>query len=142
MIRQFLDDHAQLAGWLIAASVVMLVVSAVTVPWVLVRLPADYFVSRRPLPPELARRHPVIRWALRVLKNLAGLVLLFAGLLMTVTPGQGLLGILLGLSLMEFPGKRRLERWLILRPPVHKAINWLRRKGGAPPLVLPAEPAG
>jgi hypothetical protein len=36
-------------------------------------------------------------------------MLLLAGIIMLVTPGQGIISIVLGLFLMEFPGKRKLE---------------------------------
>ena len=50
-----------------------------------------------------------------------------------MTPGQGLLTLLVGLLLMNFPGKYRLERWLVGRRGVLTALNWLRRRGGHPP---------
>ena len=37
---------------------------------------------------------------------------------------------------MDFPGKRRLERWLVSRPTVLNTINRLRQRYGKPPLVL------
>jgi hypothetical protein len=51
-----------------------------------------------------------------------------------VLPGQGILTILIGVSLMEFPGKYRLERGIIHFGPVLKGINTLRRRYGRPPL--------
>jgi hypothetical protein len=53
-------------------------------------------------------------------------------------PGPGLLVILIGITVMDFPGKRRLERWVVGRPGVLGAINRLRRRYGRPPLVLGA----
>jgi hypothetical protein len=52
---------------------------------------------------------------------------------MLVTPGQGVISILLGLFLMEFPGKRTLELKFINHTPTYKTLNWLRRKAGKPP---------
>ena len=74
----------------------------------------------------------------RVLRNALGLVLVILGLLLSLpgVPGQGVLTMLIGLMLMDFPGKRRLELKLVARPGVLEAMNrmraWLRR----PPLVL------
>jgi hypothetical protein len=70
----------------------------------------------------------------RVLKNLLGLVLVLAGIAMMLLPGQGLLTVFVGLLLLEFPGKHRLERRLIGWGPIYRAINRLRRRAGRPPL--------
>jgi len=71
-----------------------------------------------------------------VLKNLVGLTLLLSGFAMLMLPGQGLLGILLGLILMDYPGKFQLERKIVSRPKLLHFINWLRRKQNKPPLLF------
>jgi hypothetical protein len=38
---------------------------------------------------------------------------------------------------VNFPGKYRLERWLVLRPGVLRALNWLRRRNHQPPFERP-----
>ncbi|MEZ6165366.1 MAG: PGPGW domain-containing protein [Phycisphaerales bacterium] len=106
-------------------------------PWVLVRLPSDYFVRDKRVPLDLPQRHPMIRVTVHVLKNLLGAVLLVGGIAMLVLPGQGLLTMLLGLSLINFPGKFWLERKLIQRRAVNRSVNWIRRKGGREPMVVP-----
>jgi hypothetical protein len=53
---------------------------------------------------------------------------------MLLTPGQGLLTLLTGLLLMDFPGKYAMERWLIGHPLMLRAINRLRARYGYPPL--------
>ena len=83
-----------------------------------------------------ADRHPVIRWLLLTLKNLAGVVFVLLGIAMLVLPGQGLLTILIGIIFLNFPGKYRFERWLIQRGPVHRTVDWLRRRAGRKPLVF------
>jgi hypothetical protein len=63
------------------------------------------------------------------------------GLLLSLPgiPGQGLLTVLIGLMLVDFPGKLRLERWLIGLPRVLQTVNRLRQRYGRPPLILEAE---
>jgi hypothetical protein len=56
---------------------------------------------------------------------------------MLFTPGQGIVTILIGLVLVDLPGKRALERWMVGRPRVLAAINRLRAKYGHPPLEDP-----
>ena len=74
---------------------------------------------------------------MRVLRNLLGGVLLVAGIVMLVTPGQGVLGILSGLMLLEFPGKRTVERRVAQRPRVLRLINQIRQRAGRPPMQTP-----
>jgi hypothetical protein len=65
------------------------------------------------------------------------LVLVVLGVAMLVLPGQGILAILLGVMLGDFPGKLRLQQWILARPNVMKTLNWLRRKFKKPPLEKP-----
>lgn len=129
-------------GWLAVlgvASLVMLVASLVALPLLVARMPEDYFgedTGEWVAP----RRWTVQRIALRVLKNVLGAVLLLAGIAMLVLPGQGLLAILVALSLLDFPGKRALELWILRRRPVRRAVAWLRERAGRPPLIYPDEP--
>ncbi len=91
-------------------------------------LPGDYFTqARRP-------ERPFIR---SVVLNLVGGVLLVAGVVMLFIPGQGLLTILLGLILMDFPGKYALERRIVARHGLLDTINRLRARSGVPPLQSP-----
>jgi hypothetical protein len=117
------------------ASLLFFVLSVVGVPWYLARLPADYFSrrERRELGLPRIRRRPV-RWLWFVARNALGFTLIAAGILMLVLPGQGLLTIVAGLFLADFPGKHRLERALIAIGPVYRGINALRHRAGRPPL--------
>jgi len=125
---------AELGLWLVVVSVVSLIAALVLVPLLVTRIPVDYFSRRREHRPLVATRHPIRRLMLMAAKNLLGAGLVLAGLLMLLTPGQGLLTLLAGLMLMEFPGKYAIERWLIGRPPILRVINRLRARRGYPPL--------
>jgi len=83
------------------------------------------------------RRHPVIEMAIVVLKNILGSILLLTGFIMLFTPGPGLICMLVGLMIMNYPGKYRLERWLIHRPLILQAVNAMRKKRSQPPLLSP-----
>ena len=75
----------------------------------------------------------------RVELELAALGAAVCGALMLVLPGQGLLTLLAGLMLVEFPAKRRLELWILRRAPVLRVVQWMRSRAGKPPLDLPPE---
>jgi len=124
--------------WLVIVSVTTFVLTLVIVPLILIRLPSDYFVRNERVPVVLHSRHPVLRVVLLAGKNMFGGVLLLGGIAMLVLPGQGLLTMLLGLSLIDFPGKFALERKLVRRRAVHRSINWIRRKAHNEPMEIPA----
>lgn len=128
----------QLLLWLAVSSLFMFVGTLIAIPIILVRLPADYFDIRKPRP-WMEEHHPILRVIGHLVKNLVGLVFVFAGLAMLLLPGQGILTILIGLSLLEFPGKRRLEAKLVGQQTVLSTINKMRAKFGKPPLILAPE---
>lgn len=112
-------------------------ISLLVVSFIMVRIPPDYFQKdhRREL---WSDRHPAVRFLGVFAKNVLGVVLVALGILMSIpgVPGQGILTILLGIMLLDFPGKRDLEFKLVSRPRVLKAINRLRGKFGKPSLIL------
>jgi hypothetical protein len=120
--------------WLgIGISVVLAIGSIALVAAVVVNWSADHF---RPHPPgvPIEPPHPVAR----VAKNIGGVLLILLGLVMALPgiPGQGILTMIVGLTMVEFPGKRGLERRLIGRPHILHAINKLRARFGRAPLEM------
>ncbi|MEP6921560.1 MAG: hypothetical protein ABI967_10590 [bacterium] len=115
--------------------VVTFAVNLAIVSWILVKIPADYFKSSN-TGKFLKDRSPLVRWLAIVGKNLLGVLLVLLGVVLSIpgVPGQGLLTILLGVMLLDFPGRRRFECWLVNRPPALKAVNKLRHRFGKPPL--------
>jgi hypothetical protein len=112
-------------------------VSLAIVSFILVRIPPDYFHKDRPR--DLwSDRHPAVRLLGLIAKNALGVVLVVLGILLSIpgVPGQGLLTILLGIMLLDFPGKRRLEHKLVSQPQILATINKLRQRFGKPNLVL------
>jgi archaellum biogenesis protein FlaJ (TadC family) len=119
--------------WISGASLLSAVATLLAIPWVVARLPADYFHHSRRENWRGSQRASAVALLFGVVKNLLGAVLLVLGVVMLFIPGQGLLTILVGLLLMNFPGKYRLERWLVQRPGVLRSLNWLRKRHGRPP---------
>jgi hypothetical protein len=110
----------------------------VVIPVIVIRMPTDYFMPTWQ-GADWSEQHPAARMALRAGRNLLGgaLVLLGVALSFPLVPGQGILTILIGLSLLDFPGKRTFELRLVRQRPVRKAIDWIRVRAGRPPLQLP-----
>ncbi|HEY6084584.1 MAG TPA: PGPGW domain-containing protein [Nitrospira sp.] len=116
-------------------SLVFFVGTLIAIPFILVRLPANYFDVRVPRP-WMENHHPVLRLGGHVVKNVVGAIFLFAGFLMLFLPGQGILTMLIGISMLDFPGKRKVEAKMIGQPTVLSVINGMREKFGKPPLVV------
>jgi hypothetical protein len=134
-----MDAHLEtLLLWASGLSLVALVGTAIGVPWVVARLPRDYFNQTHRAVWRLSADEPLFAMLIGALKNLFGAALVLLGLIMLVTPGQGLLTLLAGLLLMNFPGKYQLERWLVGRRGALSALNWLRRRRNQPPFDPPA----
>lgn len=99
---------------------------------VIIRLPAGAFSeTRRAWPRSIPGR------ILRVLMNVAGWILILIGLVLAVpgVPGQGLLTILMGLLLVDFPGRARLLRKILARPGIRRSIDRLRVRFQRPPFL-------
>jgi hypothetical protein len=123
--------------WGIALSLGLGVASVAIAAAVVVSWPADRF-KEGARAAFLAAHPPPLRALARVAKNLAGLVLVLLGAVMALpgVPGQGVLTMIIGLTLLDFPGKRGLERRLVSRPFVLRQLNGLRRRLRRAPLDL------
>lgn len=139
---EFLSNWQQPILWASGLSLFAAVATIVGLPWVVTRLPQDYFARRERIVWRSIASEPMLALVLGTLKNLLGLLLVILGFILLVTPGQGLLTLFIGLMLMNFPGKYHLERWLVSRPGVLNGLNWLRRRRGHPPFDAPPHDSG
>jgi hypothetical protein len=69
-------------------------------------------------------------------KNAVGVLFIVLGIAMLVLPGQGILTLLIGIMLTNFPGKYRLERRVVTSKPILRNINKLRVRAGHEPLQV------
>ena len=133
---EWIHSNETIVWWLVASSAITFVASLVLVPMLVVRIPSDYFTHHKRHSKRPEKYPPFIRIIVLILKNLMGLILMLAGILMLVLPGQGLFTMFVGVMMMNFPGKYKLERWIVERGPVLRSINWLRRRAGHDPLIV------
>ena len=136
-VQQYVSAETLVA--LTILSIVFFVGSLIAIPFILVRLPTDFFDIRVPRP-WMEDHHPVLRVLGHLVKNVVGSIFLFVGFLMLFLPGQGILTMLIGISMLDFPGKRKLEAKLIGQPAVLNTINGMREKFGKPPLIIAPDP--
>lgn len=138
LIQAWIEAHNVLIGWIAGGSLALTLGTIVALPFIVARIPDDYFATRERPPLAERTEHFAFRWLLRIGKNLAGLSLIVIGLVLSIplVPGQGLITAFAGLLLLEFPGKRRFEMWVIRKRGVLHAINWLREHRKRPPLIV------
>jgi hypothetical protein len=72
----------------------------------------------------------------KIAKIIVGVFVLVCGIVMLVLPGQGLITMLIGLSLLPFPGKNRIEQNLLSRKSVRFTLNWIRFKANKEPFIF------
>ncbi len=132
----WVSDHQQLLVWAGIVSLMVFILSLLAMPWLVAQIPEDYFLPKKRQPTQWKKLHPVIRLLALMGKNLIGYGLIVAGVLMLFLPGQGVLTLVMGLLLVDYPGKFRLERKLVKTPAIFNSLNWLRRKAKKPPLVM------
>ncbi|MBK5966922.1 hypothetical protein CCR95_23335 [Thiocystis minor] len=135
----WIESHPALIIGVAGLSVATFAGSLLALPFLVSRLPVDYFSDPRRHRNRLGQDRPLVYFILRGFKNVLGWALILSGILMLVLPGQGLLTIIIGLILSDFPGKFTLERRLASRPRILGAINWLRRLRGHHPLLAPCQ---
>jgi len=126
-------DYAVVAALLFLGA---LISSAIALT-ILIRLPPDYFRAAR----AQSIRHSAHGMFFPIgilLKNLFGVVLILLGVILSIPglPGQGLLTVLAGVLLLDFPGKRRLLYRFVSRPLLLQLINRLRTRFSQRPLVI------
>lgn len=139
-ILEILKAHEHLLWLLGFGSIALFLGSAVLIPYAIILLPEDFFARMAEKP--FTRRHPVVAFLLIIFRNALGGVLLIAGFIMLFVPGQGLLTILLGLALIDFPGKHTLLLRMISNPRVYEAANGIRRWAGKPKFIAVNPPPG
>lgn len=134
-LMDLLAEHQYLLWWMGVGSAFVFVISLLSLPWLVAQIPDDYFVPKKRQPTQWKTRQPLIRLIVLIGKNCLGYMLLLGGILMLFLPGQGLLTMITGLLLIDYPGKFRLERKIVNTPTVLKSLNWLRAKAHKPPLI-------
>jgi archaellum biogenesis protein FlaJ (TadC family) len=130
-----ITGNTELMWQLAAVSVTTFFTTLLLVPVILIRLPSDYFAHRhRKSRAEVHRSFVTILVAIS--KNILGFIFVAAGIAMLILPGQGILTILVGLMLINFPGKYHAEQWLVSRSSVLRSINWIRSRAHKPPFRI------
>jgi|TARA_B100000035_G_scaffold23652_1_gene18626 archaellum biogenesis protein FlaJ (TadC family) len=131
---QWFSSHPEILVGLGISSIFIFLLSILGISWFIANIPEDYFLASKRKPTKWHEQKPILRLTVIFIKNIIGLLLIIGGLLMLVLPGQGLLTIVTGLLLINYPGKYRLEKKIVNKPSIFRALNWIRIKANKPPL--------
>ena len=131
---QWFSDHPEKLMGLGISSIFIFLLSIIGISWFVANIPEDYFFESKRKSTKWHEQKPILRLVVIFGKNIIGVLLIIGGLLMLVLPGQGLLTMVTGLLLVNYPGKYRLERKLVSKPSIFRTLNWIRIKANKPPL--------
>jgi hypothetical protein len=139
-LQNVIDFEINLATGLggLAAAIGLFALSQVALVGVIVAIPADFFCRHALVAPVSRRGIPALRWTIKIVKNILGVVTILLGLplILPGIPGPGLVLMIVGIALLDFPGKRQLLYRLISHPRVFRSINSLRSRFGRPEMIL------
>ncbi|MFT5895431.1 MAG: hypothetical protein ACI8VW_002306 [bacterium] len=129
----WLSEYTLFFSTAAGASILLMIVSVAATPWFVASLPSDY------LQPKILDSRPMNLFGVLILtfRNIVGFAFVILGLILMVTPGPGLVVLLAGISLAEFPGKQRLLISIAVQPNVFKSLNWMRTRRGKTPFEFP-----
>ena len=114
----------------------------VVITYFITQMDKQYFVRRKTSEEglinhlHLTSMNRSVACAVKIAKIILGIGLLVCGILMLVLPGQGLITILIGLSLIPFPGKDKMEQRILSRHSVRSTLNWIRVKAKKEPFIF------
>ena len=132
-LLSLLAENRSLLVGISVASIFLLTMTVVATPWLLSRLPANYFCQD----PQKTYGTGPLRWLWHGVLNILGTLVLLIGIAMMFTPGPGLVVMLAGLSLIRLPIKHRLIRAVAARPGIFDMMNQLRARRQRPPFIHP-----
>jgi len=131
-LTTWLHQHSGFIVILGAVAFVVLLTTLLATPWILARLPSDYFSHTPSISPR-----SLSNTIISIIRTVAGTLLIFLGLAVILTPVPGIVLMVLGLALCDFPGKHKLLVRLVRLPSVLSFLNWIREKSNKPPFVVP-----
>ena len=130
MLITWIENHMYLIMYAGVFSFVLIIITAVSVPFIINSLPADYFLKEKRRSSIKTPLQAFLFIIVLIIKNSVGLILFLSGFIMLFIPGQGLLTIFISLLFIDFPGRWKLQKRAAGNRKISSALNWIRRKGG------------
>ena len=128
--------------WIVLLSTTASIAYFVVITYFITQMDKQYFLRRKVSQgeainqPRLTSMNRSVACVVKIAKIILGIGLLVCGILMLVLPGQGLVTILIGLSMIPFPGKEKMELRILERESVRSTLNWIRIKANKEPFIF------
>jgi uncharacterized membrane protein len=126
----------------IVISTVSAIVYFIIISYIITQMDNRYFIRRKIITvdaiisPHSSLTNNKLTKLANIAKIIVGVCLLLIGLVMLVLPGQGLITMLIGISLFPFPGKDKIEQYILSRKSVQTTLNWIRIKAKKAPFTF------
>lgn len=133
------DWASQYFVWMLVSSAFMFVGSLLVAWLMILRIPADYLCRPDTINCRKTQQTTLAYFFRKLVWNSLGFALLMTGFLMLFTPGQGLLFILLGVTLMDLPYKNQITQRLASRKGTLGVINGIRSRSGKQALTTESQ---
>ena len=131
----WLENNSYILFYLGIISVLIFIFSIVGLRLFIIAIPSDYFINKKRV--SALRDNSILLWVFyKIFKNIIGYIFIAIGLLALVLPGQGILMILIGLMMSDYPKKFDLEKKIIKINTVRKGVNWIRVKSNVEKIKL------
>lgn len=130
------ESFRLLATWLALLSLITFFLSLILLPYVVRKIPSDYFLTLSEEQPKL-KGYDLKSILIVLFRNIFGILLLLSGVAMLFLPGQGLITIFVSLLLLDFPGKKKFVIYLTNKRSVQISIDWIRKKAKKQPIKWP-----
>ena len=131
----WLENNSYIFFYAGIVSILIFVFSMVSLRLFIIAIPSDYFINKKRV--SALKNRSVLLWIIYIVfKNIIGYIFIIMGLVALVLPGQGILMILVGLMMSDYPKKFDLEKKIITIKAVRKGINWIRIKSNVDKIKL------
>ncbi len=128
MFETIFKIYEQIPSYLIVLLTLCSFLPLILFPIYFRKLPRDYFLRK------MTTENQVIFYK-RILFNFLGCGVILVGIILLFLPGQGLVMITFGFTLLEFPGKRQIVIKLFSYSKIREASDGLRRLMGVEPFI-------
>ena len=115
-MTEWLASYSSILIGIGGLSILILIFSIIGLGWFISQIPEDYFVHEKRQADNWNKYSSETRVVIIIVKNVIGIVMLISGLFLLVLPGQGILTMIIGILLIDYPGKFKLEQKIISIP--------------------------
>ena len=131
----WLENNSYIFFYAGIVSILIFVFSIAGLRLFIIAIPSDYFINKKRV--STLKNRSILLWIIYIVfKNIIGYIFIIMGLAALVLPGQGILMILVGLMMSDYPKKFDLEKKIITIKAVRKGINWIRIKSNVDKIKL------